>query len=390
MPSKLQKYPVNWVDGMKISRHHFFQTEQFVSDSVRDSLSLSLPHFGYGLLPNSPEIRSLDCQIVCDFSQQINISLANCRAVTSDGFRVEIVGATNFGLNVGFKQIMTDYRLTADRDQTVFVVLSVNPFDRQAFGEPIVGEMPPRQPHSTPTYELSVVPAETIQTQLFGGSHILIGKIRFQNGELRTDSRFIPASMSVSSHQLLIEWYQKFGQTLGEIETYSLRIIQKIKTKSQKSTLTDNVQQLTENLILSLSEVLSSFRWRVPHQPPIFLLEAMLKLVYRLQSSLNLLVDKDKEELLAYFGEWSDLTASTIEGQLNNLLNAPYNHADVAPLFEQTEAFFNIISVLFNKLSQLEFIGKRKGQNVFIVESPVHETQQPAQPEKPKSRWSPI
>ncbi len=389
MPSTLQKYPVNWVDGMKISRQHFFQTEQFVSDAVRDALAWSVPNFGYGLLPDG---MGFDVQIVCDFSQQINVNVATCRAITSDGCRVEVLGMGTLSLNSSFKQLMSDYRLTADRDQTIYVALSVNVFEREAFGEPASNEMPPRQPHTQPTYQLSLIPAETIQIQSFGGAHLLIGKIRLQNGELRTDTKFIPASMAVSSHQLLIEWYQKFGKIVGDIETYSFRIVQKIKIKSQKSSLTDNVQQLTESLIFALSDVLSSFRWRVPHQPPIFLLEAMLRLAYRLQSSLNLLIDKDKEELLTYFGEWSDLTATTIEGQLNTLLNAPYIHADTAILFEQTEAFFNIISTLFNKLSQLEFIGKRKGQNVFIVESPVHESQQPtqAQPEKPKSRWSPI
>jgi predicted component of type VI protein secretion system len=388
MPSTLQKYPVNWIDGMKISRQHFFQTEQFVSDSVRDALALSVPNFGYGLLAESS---SFDVQIVCDFSQQININVATCRAITSDGCRVEVKGLGTLSLHSSFKQVMADYRLTPDRDQTIYVALSVNVFEREAFGEPAANEMPPRQPYTQPKYELSLIPAETIQVQSFGGGHLLIGKIRLQNGELRTDTKFIPASMAVSSNQLLVEWYQKFGKILEDIETYSFRIVQKIKIKSQKSSLTDNVQQLTESLIFALSDVLSSFRWRVPQQPPIFLLEAMLRLAYRLQSSLNLLIDRDKEELLAYFGEWSDLTATTIEGQLNALLNATYIHADVAPLFEQTESFFNIVSMLFNKLSQLEFIGKRKGQNVFIVESPVHETQQPiAQPEKPKSRWSPI
>ncbi len=388
MPAALQKYPVNWVDGMKISRQHFYQTEQFVSDSVRDTLSLSIPNFGYGLLPDM----AFDVQIVCDFSQQINVSVATCRAVTANGCRIEVLGVGTLSLHSSFKQLMSDYRLTADRDQTIYVALSVNVFEREAFGEPASDEVPPRQPNTQPVYQLSLIPAETIQIQSFGGAHILIGKIKLQNGELRTDTKFIPASMAVSSHQLLVEWYQKFGKILEEIETFSFRIVQKIKIKSQKSSLTDNVQQLTESLIFALSDVLSSFRWRVPHQPPIFLLEAMLQLAYRLQSSLNLLIDKDKEELLAYFGEWSDLTATTIEGQLNALLNAPYIHADTANLFEQTEAFFTIISNLFNKLSQLEFIGKRKGQNVFIVESPVHESQQliASQPEKPKSRWSPI
>ena len=45
-----------------------------------------------------------------------------------------------------------------------------------------------------------------------------------------------------------------------------------------------------------------------------------------------------------------------------------------------------MISELFSILSQLEFIGKRKGQSVFIVEHDVAKENT----DKSKSRWSPL
>ena len=48
----LTHYPVNWVDGMKISRRHFTETDQFVTDHLRDATALlPAPRLYYGLLP---------------------------------------------------------------------------------------------------------------------------------------------------------------------------------------------------------------------------------------------------------------------------------------------------------------------------------------------------
>ena len=33
-------YPVNWIDGMKLSSSHFAAVQDFVTDSVRDAIAL--------------------------------------------------------------------------------------------------------------------------------------------------------------------------------------------------------------------------------------------------------------------------------------------------------------------------------------------------------------
>ena len=63
MITELKHFPVNWVDGMKISRRHFEQNEFFVHDALRDAYAVGLTNFNYGILPLSD---SLNVQIVCD------------------------------------------------------------------------------------------------------------------------------------------------------------------------------------------------------------------------------------------------------------------------------------------------------------------------------------
>ena len=37
MNNLLSHYPVNWIDGMKLSSSHFIAVQDFVTDSVRDA-----------------------------------------------------------------------------------------------------------------------------------------------------------------------------------------------------------------------------------------------------------------------------------------------------------------------------------------------------------------
>ena len=40
MNNLLTHYPVNWIDGMKLSSSHFTAVQDFVTDSVRDAIAL--------------------------------------------------------------------------------------------------------------------------------------------------------------------------------------------------------------------------------------------------------------------------------------------------------------------------------------------------------------
>ena len=40
MNNLLTHYPVNWIDGMKLSSSHFIAVQDFVTDSLRDAIAL--------------------------------------------------------------------------------------------------------------------------------------------------------------------------------------------------------------------------------------------------------------------------------------------------------------------------------------------------------------
>ena len=57
MIEKLNHFPVNWIDGMKINKNHFLEVQNFVSDSVRDSVGIHTSMINYGLLPVAEPIK---------------------------------------------------------------------------------------------------------------------------------------------------------------------------------------------------------------------------------------------------------------------------------------------------------------------------------------------
>lgn len=386
--AKFQHMAVNWVDGMKISRQHFVETDHYHTEQVRQMQAAMLSPSNYGLLTEKDGTESLQIQILGDASQQIRIKISHCFAITPDGSLIEINQKNELITDTSLGDIFSKYHLQPNQNQAFYIIIGVNLFERTLFGSPLENEIPMRHPYTLPTYNVDVVPADTINSQQWSGAGLIVGKIEYTNAELKVLNEYIPASRTIKSHQGLKDWYNRFGTYLHDIETYSFRIMQKIKTKSQKSALSDSIQTLVEKLITVLVINNAIFLRLTPNQTPLEMLVLMIQPVQIIRASLECLTDREKEEVLGYLGEWAEESPGGLEKQILNVIQVPYDHNEIAFSLKIMDNFFSMWTALFLKLSQLEFIGKRKGQQVFIIESPVHEA--PVQPEKQKSRWSPL
>lgn len=382
MVTELKHFPVNWVDGMKIARRHFEQNEFFVHDALRDAYAVGLTNFNYGILPLSD---SLNVQIVCDYNQQIQVKIISCRAVMPNGSRVELHNSAPLLLQASLKDIAEKYSLQTSLNQQFDVVLSINPFKRVPVGEPIVDEMPPRHPFTRPELQVSIVPVNSLNADDLSNG-LIIGRIINKNGEPQPVPDYLPACASVSSLFPLREWYAAFQNHLNLLETYTIKVFQKTRDKTQRTDLSDSVGGLAETVLKEVAQHRFAFRWRIPQQAPIYMLEAMMQPVQSVQTFLNCRPVKEKEELLTYLGEWMDMPPGAFENQLKALLQLDYDHTELAPALAEADAFYKTLATVFYKLSQLELIGKRKGQNVFIIE---HQANEHKAPETPK-KWSPI
>lgn len=390
MPGDNRYLPVNWIDGMKISRKHFEQTGFYTEELRRDLAALQLNGYNFGILPGEG---SLDLFVFTDSAHSINIELKSCNAITSNGSRIQINAGDKLTLNVNFKEIAARYNLQLSQTQQLFILLTVNPFERLPAGIPSMEENPPRHPFTKPQIKLDLLPAEQINTAQLPAS-LIIGKIVYQNGELQTSTDFIPPCNSVDALPRLAEWLSKFRQCLDNWELACLKVVQKVNSKTQSqqpNVLANNIQKISEKMLEQLVKQKISYQWTLQKSAPVYLCVALLENIQFVHTLLQCFAEKDREEMLNYFAEWAETTAGSLEKQTLPVLQLQYDHYNAGFLLDEIHRCYLAYILIFQKLAQLEFIGKKKGQGIFVIEQELKEpkpnTQTPVQ--KP-NRWSPL
>jgi hypothetical protein len=386
-----QHLPVNWLDGMKISRKHLEQTVLYTEQLSKNTASLFLNNQCYGILPDN---RSLDITISCDVNQQIFVDLKSCKAITRNGTNIQLSDEDRLTLSVHFKEIATKYNLQISQAQTLFVIITINPFLRVPSGEPDTDENPVRHPFTKPQIKIDLLPAEQFNPSQ-ATSSLVIGKLIYLNGDLSVDKNFIAPCTAVNSLRSLQEWHTKFQLTMENWEISCQKIMQKINGKppgQQPVALVMSIQKLSEKILEQLARQKIRYKWLLGLSLPA---QLCVELLENIQFTLMILFtfgEKEREEMLNYFAEWTDTVPGMLEKQTHQTLQLAYDHTDIARSLEEIYSTYQIYNQIFQKLAQLEFIGKKKGQSIFVIEQEVKENK-PVPPNpapKPNSRWSPL
>jgi hypothetical protein len=370
MAEPLKYFPVNWVDGMKIKKQHFIETENAMLDQIRDAISSGLHAQNYGLLPAKAESKeSLRCWFVTDNQQQWRIKLTECRAVTPGGARIEIPEHTVHSLKYATTFPEATYRWDPQHTEAAYYILiQVNPFDRQPSGEPLLGEDPPRLPFATPEYQLFIQPASQLPQGQLGSYQMILGRITVADGRPQLDDDYIPPTSIVSAHPALADLYQELDQFFGHLELHGVQIVQKIYGRNQNNDLAQVVLYITERLVQYLGTRISQFRWLALYQSPATMLEVVAGLARTIKNAVDLRAHTGKEELLNYFSEWCELRQGELETLMVNCANIRYKHTDVRECLQPMIPFVRAISKLFENLSRLDYIGSKTDKGIFVKE----------------------
>ena len=141
-----------------------------------------------------------------------------------------------------------------------------------------------------------------------------------------------------------------------------------------------NTFSLCEKIIQFYTENIFFLKNIAKEEPPIFMVEKIVNLSHSLVATLTLMDEKDKEILLQYYYEWIDVKPSELLNVLIEAKDAVYEHNDIYETLRKMDQFIGVLKKLWQKLSELEYIGVRK-ESIVICE----ETKTAA----PKSRtWS--
>ncbi len=379
MIQPIKNFAVNWTDGMKISEKHFVSHDNFILDTIRDANSLQLNNYNYGLLPigHRSFIEDSYFDVFKTATNDVQINIKHCRALTAAGYRIEL---TNFKTNI--KSITKAEEDTENiESENYYVIVSVNPFKRVPFGDIDAEETPPRHPYTQANYNIQLLSETNLKNGETGGNYLIIGKIIKEKDTITVDENFIPPCTSLHSHPTLIAYYNKFAQLMGDIQQYTLKIIQKVAQNKQGSSLAVNISNLCSILSNHFTNIYFTYRNMIPEQSPIYLVEVFSSMALKIYQKTQTLATEELEEVLNYTYEWSNITPTTLLNELSAVSEINYNHNNCHKELQRINQLLHSLEIIFNKLSSLDYIGERK-ENIIVNEKDI--TPQP----KVKRGWS--
>jgi hypothetical protein len=378
-----KKYPsVNWIDGMKITKQHLVDTENYFVNQLCEAFSARINNFNYGLLPAIGLGEYLnDFTVENKATKEVEIMLKTCDAITLSGLRITI---NNDSLREGLKYTTSfsgSDGSTNEPDKVYYLVVSINPYDRHPVGELDPDEVPPRHPYTMPKVNLTLMHEKGISTDTVGGYFLIVGKVIRRADGFYKDAGFIPPCASIRSHPLLVGYYETFGSTMNDMQLNAFSIVQKIKNKQQKSELAHNIKNLCETLLQYVAQTYFRFRNIAHQQPPIHTIENFSALANVVYTCINTMSEKDKEEMLKYFYEWCDVLPSSFESQLVTCVGIRYDHLNIGKIMSNIEQLLGNMTLILSRLNTLEYIGQHK-ENLVVKEEVIN------QAVKEKTGWS--
>jgi hypothetical protein len=267
---------VNWIDGMSVNHNNFIDTENYFIDSIRDTASISVNTFNFGLLPplkgSGAQLSSYEVSKTA--TNQVQIRLHQCQAITSAGMRISISGNEANLLSKSINLVTENKEETAQgvSQEYYYVVLIVQPFERNPSGHPDPEEVPIRQPYTQPKYDIQLLSGNSVNIEELGGYHLVIGRLLRNGDDFSKDENFIPPCSSINSYSKLSDHYEMIGIAIDNLQNLSLQIIGKINYKNQKSDIAQNIKTICKTIIDYSSRDYFYLRNIVHQQPPIFLI----------------------------------------------------------------------------------------------------------------------
>ncbi len=374
---------VNWSDGMKLNKDVFIAQDNAQSSNAYNLIATSLSPIRYGLVPTS---NNYNTQIAVDNQNTVRVTVIACKAITSGGVPVYI-DASEQSTGTDGSPSTTLQIATSNSNTFYWAVLLVKPYERNPFGEINPTENPARFPYVKPGHEILLIEDSQINQYLKHPLALIIGKIVVNGSSIVVDQEYLPPCISVSASQDLIGLHSELDGFLAGLEQSCSQIVQKIYRKSQQNDLSELAQFLCDRIMLFLGQAITDYRWLYLHESPAKTISTIAGLARVIKNTIDLRIGSGKDELMTYLCEWCDLNQGELESLLSNMAALRYNHNDINQNISGIIEFAKIIGRLFNTLSNLEFIGKKKESGLFVKEEQQQFTQPNSDASKPKRRF---
>lgn len=378
---------VNWEEGMDVRFGNLRQLEDYFIDRLCDSQAIRLTSYTFGLLPMfGTQADSTEFDISERVTGKVEIRLMRCNALTRGGCRISYNPPQGDYLH--YVHSLDDSQQEKGQPSSVVtrfwdVILSVDPYKRVPTGTPHIEDIPPRHPDAMESYRLSIAPQGQVNNEQLGQFHLVIGRIRQSSGgRYEVDTNYIPPCVSVNSHSDLLGYYERFGIYLNDIERASKIIISKVLNRDKNYPIAENICKVCKDMMRYIASIYFPYRNTGRELSPVELVNYFSTLAHTAYVSMSFIGKQEKEEMLKYFYEWSDVTPGSFDELLSDTLSLIYDHNSIRGVMLQVESFLRLMSELWLKLSSLEYIGQHK-DNIIVSER-----RQQVESPKSKGGWT--
>lgn len=381
MHTNHRKAAVNWVDGMKINKNHFQQTEDWFVDNLKELAALSLTDYSYGLLPTYDEAQaSINFQIDIEQTQFVKVNLLGCRAITRGGLRIEITHHLSKFLSPEKNKHEIIFNLRNTPNQQYDIVVIVDPFSRIPVGDPDPDEHPLRHPFAIPKYSVDVVPTNQVNAEEFSTYHLTIGKFKVLAGEVQVED-YIPPCASLQSHPALQSFYNEFHRILSEMKDHLTKYIKKVRSHESAYNVNENVLALAESMVMTQSIFWDEFTLEIKAASPLQLFKYIIRHIRLISTELSLMPEDERLKVYEAFNR--SVGANSFETTIATMLSLPYRHRDLYQTFSTLYGSFRQFAEIIAKLPYTEYPVQPKPEVEKVKENI-------PQPESPKTFGSTV
>jgi len=332
----IEKFPINWENGMKLSSDYFHHLEDSIEDSIRDTRAFTIQAIGnFGLLPNSAfEIQNSKGIE----SNSVRVSLKACRALLPGGNRVEIISKNIEQLQIPLEAPFVEFAPSSNTKYHVFLCVDSN--ERVKVGIPKT--RPIRLSYMCPDYRLEYLTNDKFKSIANVVSPNRMKIAEWKDGKL--SEAYIPACLAIKGFPLLERWYVFFKNQIENIIRLGISIVGENRNKYKAKC------EFCIPIIHYLRMTKGYFDWKLPQESPV--------------------------ELAVYFGNLAGLLKGTLEtgdrdfvrnylknGNVNNLIKyIDYFLSPKAINREGIAETFSIVSSLIKSLiDTLVFLSSNTG-----------------------------
>ena len=106
-------------------------------------------------------------------------------------------------LNIPSNELLKNNNIAPTDEAVFYITITVNPFKRIPFGDPVENELPPRNPFTNAEYSLDMLLTSSVNLNQFISSTLIVGKLSYKKGEFKQIQEFIPACTNLQCHPYL-------------------------------------------------------------------------------------------------------------------------------------------------------------------------------------------